>query len=108
MVKPCDYYSTFTGTQACHCPQGAQALYDDLVFEVKTTHGETAELRIKVEDYVLEVFDDDGNIDHCAVFIDYLDDSEFYDPKYGYGILLGDSFVRSYYLIHDKDKSEGA
>jgi len=82
-------------------------VYDDIVFTVKNTEGEMVNIVIKVEDYVLEVLDEHGQIDHCTVLLDYIEDSFFYDPAQGYGLLLGDSFIRSYYMIHDNEWVDG-
>lgn len=68
-------------------------MYDDLVFVAKNTEGHDIEIRIKVEDYVFEIMGEDGMIDHCAVLIAPVDDKTFYDPRFGYGILLGDAFI---------------
>ena len=82
-------------------------MYDDIVFIANNIDGQDIEIWIKVEDYVLEVFNESGLIDHCTVFLASVEDDTFYDPWFGYGILLGDSFIRSYYLIHDNEWVNG-
>jgi len=104
LIKPCAYYSNVVGTQACHCPKGARSVYDDIKFHVTDIKGNQVELVVKVEDYVMEVLNEDKSIDHCAVLMDWIDDYDLYHSNSGKGIYLGDSFIRSFYMIHNNER----
>lgn len=93
---PCRFQ--YNGLQACLCSKGARDVYKNLKYEVVNTDGESVWLEVQVEDYVVEVFSENNPTtpEFCYSLISY--------DEYGTEIMLGDTALRGYYLIHDNDK----